>query len=356
MQILADEDPETVLPAALTLAAVHPEMPLERVRRQHRALLDRARGSDGPGRAAAATALANVPGLEVDEILRNALVSLDPSVRTAAAGAIGLRDTFPPVEILKLADDPEPRVRAALLRSLARLGERRGDQLGADWRDVLIFLADDSPVAAAAGEALIAIAGGERARLAEEMLAQGDSIRRAAIEEIARTADPEAAAAVAIAVGHEDLDTVRAVLKALEIAPQPVAEEAAVTALSDSRPEVRESAAVLLSRRGVAPAKSSVSDALARTLVEERDPQVLKALLEALCVAGGESALEPLTAILAREKVEKEALDAAASLARRYEREVKRLWVSAPARAERRWAAALAAAAKSRSEEKGTTA
>lgn len=353
MQILAEEDPETVLPAALALSAVHPQMPLDRVKRQHQALLDRARGADGPGRSAAVTALASVPGADVDEIIRHAVGSLDPAVRAAAAGAIGMRDSFSADEILKLADDPESRVRAALLRSLARLGERKPAGFEADWRDVLIYLADDSPVAAAAGEALMSLAGPERSRLAEEMLAQGDSIRRAAIEEIVRTGDSEAAASVAIAVDHEDLDTARAVLRALEIAPQPVAEDAAAQALADPRPEVREAAAELLARRGQPPARPSISDALARTMVEEREPLVLKALLKALVVAGGESALEPLTAILARERVEKEAIDAATALARRHEREVKRLWVSAPARAERRWAAALAAAAKSRQEERG---
>lgn len=345
IDVLAEDEPETALPAALSLARVPEGTHPDRAKAQRQALLDRASGPDGAGRVAALVALGALPpGEERDEALRHALASDDPAVRRAAIQAAGLAGALREEELLARLEDPEPSVRAAVLRALARWAEA-GRAVRTTWRDVLTCLADENAVAAAAGEALIALAGEERPRLAEEFLAQGDAIRHAALDEIPRTGDREAAHAVAHAVRHEDAETARAVLNALVVASEGVAERAVVEALGDPRAEVRGAAAELVSRRERPAAfDGALAEALARALAAERDPSAMVSLLAAVAVAGGESALEPLTEVLARERVSPEATTAAAALAGRFPAAAKRRWTAAPARAERRWAKALALA------------
>ncbi len=357
IEIMAEEDPETVLPAALFLAQGGPGVSQEALKKQWQALLNRAHGMDGPGREAALIALGSIPGEEVDDVLRQGLASENTGIRRACAVAVAGRSGWKIHEVFRALDDPDATVRAALLRALARWAERGEQVADADWRDVLIYLADEPTVSAAAGEAIIALAGGERSTLAEEMLAQGDPIRRSAIEEVSRVKDSAAANAVAIAVTHEDIETVRGVLRALVHGSPQVAEQTAMRALTDERPEVRTAAAEMVVSRGEIPApESRLPDALAKALASERDEKAVAALIDAVAVAGRESALDPLTLILARERVDARALAAAQQLATRHEREVRRRWASSPPRAERRWAAALAAAARTRAAQaKGTT-
>jgi hypothetical protein len=65
-------------------------------------------------------------------------------------------------------------------------------------------------------------------------------------------------------------------------------------------------------------------------------------------VAGDESLVEPITNVLARESVPPEADAAAEALAARHPEICRAAWTQAPARAEKRWARALSAAARRR--------
>lgn len=342
IEVLAEEDAETALPAAYALAAEDPSIPAETAHARRGALLDRSKGADGPGRAAALLALADVDVPGVDSSLRLALTSPDPEVRRAAVRAAASHREIATSEIVALFTDAEPEVRAAALRSVAR----RGDENPIEWRRLREFLSDDREVAAAAGAAIIALAGSERAALVDEMLTQSDPIRRAALEEIPATGDASAAERAAVAVGHEDTETARAAIYALALCRSTAAEEALARSLEDARPEVRQAAAeVIASREAPESLEGLLSSRLAGALATEREASVRQALLAATTVAGGPAALEPLTAVLAAEPESETADWAALALARRYPEAVRRLWASAPARAERRWAKALAKAA-----------
>ncbi len=348
IDILAEEDPETSLPAALALAASGPDTPPDRLEAQKKALLDRAGGVDGTGRVGALLALGEMDGPDVDAALSGAIGSLDPDVRTAAIRAVANRPAFP-VDIVKnCLEDPAPAVRAAALRTFARWAERGREALSLSWKDCLVFLADEGPVAPAAGAAIIALAGPDRPRMAEELLAQGEAIRLAALEEIARTGDADAAESVALAVVHEETETVRAALLAQTVARPGPAAAVAVLALVDPRPAVRRAAAELVRQRGAAWSSGPVARAVARALASETDPGALEALLKAVPAAGDESAIAPVTLLLAEERSPAGAQEAAEALAERFEEEVEREWGTAPARAERRWAQALSAAAARR--------
>ena len=350
IDILAEEDSETALPAALALAASAPGMATQRADAQKAALLDRVSGPDGVGRIAALLGLAQVEGADVDTAIEGAFSARDPDVRVAALQAASERPWFPESPVRDRLEDVDPAVRAAALRTFARWSEDGRSPLALGWKDCLVFLADEPPAAAAAGAAIIALAGEERPRLAEELLAQEERIRIAALEEIPRTGDPEAAASVALAVTHEEMETARAALLALSKAPPGPAEPAAAIALADVRAEVRRAAAELVERRGPPPSfDGPLSPALAKALMAERVPGVVEALLRAVAAAGGKECLDPLTERLAEERPFAAALAAAMALAARHELEARRCWQTAPARAERRWAQALSALAASRS-------
>jgi len=340
IDILAEEDPETALASALALAAATPDSPdLERVRRT--ALVDRAGGPDGPGRAAAVQALAGVDLPEAAGAIRLALGSSDPEVRRAAALSAGQRRDLGPGDFVPRLVDEDFGVRAALLRALARRAEA-GLPPAITWRELLPSLADEPAVAAAAGAAIVALAGEERPRLVDEMLAQSDPVRRAALEELLLLKDPRASGRAAIAIHHEDVETARAAIEAQEWTPARAAEVTLAHALGDSRLEVRQTAAEVIGRR---PAPESadgpLSRALATALHAEREAEVLEALFPAVAVAGGRECLEPLTIVLAAESGST-ADGAAEALAHRFPAEVRALWADAPARAERRWARAIA--------------
>src|SRR5207244_2547497 len=119
-------------------------------------------------------------------------------------------------------------------------------------------------------------------------LAQTDAIRRAALEEIPATGDPDAAEASAIAATHEDAETARAVLYAMTIARPEVAEPTLAEALVDDRSEVRQAAAEAITRRPPASAAGPLAERLAEVLGKETEPMVLQHLLAAAARAGDE--------------------------------------------------------------------
>ena len=244
IDVLAEDDPETALAAALALASDETGAPLDQLRTRRRALLDRAGGPDGPGRTAALTALSTADGADVEAAIRGALVSPDPAVREAAvsAGAQGRR--LGDHELVARLSDESPTVRAAALRGLALRADRGDLPAGVTWRDGLVFLVDEPSAAAAAGAAVIALGGPDRPRLVEEMLAQEPPVRVAALEEIERTGDAEAARSAVAAIGHDDVETACAAVRALVVADAVTAAEAL------SAGSCRRAAAGALRRRG----------------------------------------------------------------------------------------------------------
>jgi hypothetical protein len=342
LRVLEEDDPYTALPAAFAIAVEQAGAAPQESQGRRQALLDRARGNDGPARAASLLALSEAPGPDSDEVILAALLAADIEVRCAAVTAAASSLDLPEDALRARLVDDDASVRAATLRTLARWAANPARELGLTWRDVLPSLADELVVAAAAGGAVIALGGQDRARLVDEMLGQSGPIRRCAFEEIARTDDPDAADRAAAFAGHEDAETAQAALAALVMAHREAAEPSLARALADARAAVRQSAAESISRRGVAETfEGALPAALAAALASEMDSLVRPALLEAIAVAGGESAVEPVTVVLAAERSLPEAERAADALARRFPAAVKRMWSRAPARAERRWARAL---------------
>ena len=343
IDVLAEDDPETALAAALALASDETGAPIDQLRKRRKALLDRAGGPDGPGRAAALAALADADGPDIEAALRGALVSADESVREAAVAAAARGRRLGGHELVARLSDDSPAVRAAALRGIALRAGRGELTEGVSWRDGLVYLVDEPSVAAAAGAAVIALGGEERPRLVEEMLVQEPAVRVAALEEIPRTGDAGAARSAVAAIGHEDAETAAAAVRALAVADAATAAEALSDALEDDRPEVRSAAAETIARRpaeGAAP----LATAIARAVEREVDRHVLRSLLLAAAAAGDESIVEPLTHVLARESAPPEAEAAAEALAGRHPEVCRAAWTQAPARAERRWARALSAA------------
>jgi len=354
IDVLAEDDPETALAAALALATDESGEPLDRLPKRRRALLDRAGGPDGPGRVAALAALGLADGVDVEAAVRGALSSPDPAVREAAVAAAARGRRIGAHEIVTCLSDESATVRAAALRGLALRAERGETLPGVTWRDGLVFLVDDPAAAAAAGAAVVALAGAERPRLVEEMLVQEPAVRIAALEEIERTGDAEAARSAVAALGHEDPETACAAVRALAVADEPVAAEALPTALADERAEVRAAAAETIARRPAGDARSALSAAVATALVTEPDRAVLRSLLVAASRIADETMVEPLTLVLSQETVPAEADEAAEALARLSPEACRRAWMHAPARAERRWARALAAAARAERSQRST--
>jgi HEAT repeat protein len=348
IDVLAEDDPETALAAALALSSDETGADLDHLRKRRRALLDRAGGPDGPGRVAALTALSAADGPDVEAAARGALSSPDPSVREAAVSAAALGRRVGEHEIVARLSDESPSVRAAALRGLACRAERGDAPQGVTWRDGLVFLVDEPAAAAAAGAAVIALGGAERPRLVEEKLAQEPVVRVAALEEIERTGDAQAARSAVAAIGHEDTETACAAVRALAVADDATADEALPQALGDERPEVRSAAAETIARRPANGAGTAVSSAIGEALVSEGDRHVLRSLLLAAAVVGDAATVEPLTLVLAQETVPSEAEAAAEALAFRVPDACRAAWTHAPARAERRWARALSAAARRR--------
>jgi hypothetical protein len=120
--ILAEDDPETALPAAYVLVAEDPGATPERTKARVQALFDRAEGADGPGRAAALLALAEAGEEGVGPLARRALASPNAEVRKAAVRAAGACLDVAEEELLPLLVDEEPLVRP---RRCARLRSRR---------------------------------------------------------------------------------------------------------------------------------------------------------------------------------------------------------------------------------------
>ncbi len=348
IDVLAEDDPETALAAALALACDETGAPLDELRTRRRALLDRAGGPDGPGRTAALTALGNADGPDVEAAIRGALVSADPAVREAAVSASARGRRLGDHELVGRLSDESPSVRSAALRGLALRANRGDIPSGVTWRDGLVFLVDEPAAAAAAGAAVIALGGAERPHLVEEMLAQEPAVRVAALEEIERTGDAEAARSALAAIGHEDVETACAAVRAMVVADTATAEEALPQALTDERPQVRSAAAETVARRPEVEGGTTLAAAIGEALVSETDRHVLRSLLLATAQVGAEAAVEPLTLVLSQETVPPEAEAAAVALASRVPAACRTAWMNAPARAERRWARALSTASRQR--------
>ncbi len=355
IDVLAEDDPETALAAALALASDETGAPLDQLRTRRRALLDRAGGPDGPGRVAALTALGMADGDDVEAALRGALSSPDPAVREAAVSAAARGQRIGGHEIVARLSDESSAVRAAALRAVALRAERGETPEGITWRDGLVFLVDEPAAAAAAGAAVIALGWADRPRLVEEVLAQEPAVRISALEEIERTGDAEAARSAVAAIGHEDAETACAAVRALVVADEETAGEALTQALADERALVRSAAAETIARRPVSTGGGSLAAAVAEALVSEGDRYVLRSLLVAARSVPDAAMVEPLTLVLAQETIPSEAEAAAEALAARFPDECRIAWTHAPARAERRWARALSAAGRRRPRGPGAT-
>lgn len=340
LEILADDDPDTALAAAWAVAREARRESSDRARSSATALHDRASGPDGPGRAAALVALREQPGAAADVALLNAFGSRDPAVRAAAASAAAFRTELDERDFWPLLEDADPGVRAEALRALTRLA--RAGRPGVDGRKVLRFLNDDVPVAAAAGALLMTVAGGERPRVARELLAERGAVRRAALEAIAEVRDAAAAAAVSFAVLHEDVSTARAVLEAVAVASPLVAADAVASGLADRRAEVRIAAAGTAARAGDDLA-AALAVPLAEALDREGDAEARAALVRAVAAAGRAEAIPAVTRALSAHGERPEARAAAESLARRFPAAARAAWAAAPARAARVWGAAIEA-------------
>lgn len=341
LEVLADDDPETALAAAWAVSREAHREGSERAYAAATALHDRASGPDGPGRAAALTALREQPGAAADVALRAAFASRDGGVRSAAAAAGAFRPEFGERDFLPLLDDEDARVRAEALWTLAYVARDR--RTGLDARHVLRFLNDDAPVAAAAGALLVTLAGAERPRVARELLAQRGAVRRAALEAIPELRDAAAASAVAFAVFHEDVSTARAVLEAASAAPPPVAADAVASGLADARAEVRIAAASAASRAGDDLA-AALAIPLAEALDRETDREAWAALVRAVAATGRADAIPAVTRALNAGGERPEARAAAEALARRFPEAARAAWAAAPARAGRAWGASIEAA------------
>ena len=348
IDVLAEDDPETALAAALALASDETGAPLDHLRNRRRALLDRAGGPDGPGRVAALTALGTADGPDVEAALRGALSSLDASVREAAVAAAARGRRISGHEIVARLSDESGVVRAAALRAVALRAERGEAPEGITWRDGLVFLVDEPAAAAAAGAAVIALGGADRPRLVEEVLAQEPAVRISALEEIERTGDAEAARSAVAAISHEDAETACAAVRALVVADPETAASALGQALADERAQVRSAAAETIARRPAGAGGETLSSAVAEALVSEGSRHVLRSLLVAAASVPDASMVAPLTLVLAQETVTAEAEAAAEALAARFPDACREAWTHAPARAERRWARALSATARRR--------
>ena len=180
------------------------------------------------------------------------------------------------------------------------------------------------------------------------MLAQEPAVRVAALEEIERTGDAEAARSAVAAMGHEDVETACAAVRALAVADAEIAAEALPQALADERPLVRSAAAETIARRPEGERGTVLAAAVGEALVSEGDRHVLRSLLLAVAQIGDETTVEPLTLVLSQETVPDEAESAAEALAVRSPDACRIAWTIAPARAERRWARALSAASRRR--------
>jgi hypothetical protein len=132
------------------------------------------------------------------------------------------------------------------------------------------------------------------------------------------------------------------------VADDETAAEALPQALRDDRAEVRSAAAETIARRAAPGEGSPVATAVAEALVAEGDRHVLRSLLLAVVAVADQATVEPLTLVLAQETIPPEAESAAEALATRFPDACRVAWTHSPARAERRWARALTAAARSR--------
>ncbi|HSB36775.1 MAG TPA: CheR family methyltransferase, partial [Thermoanaerobaculia bacterium] len=347
--LLAEERADTSLAAAFSLAAESRGSEPSRARACRSALLDRARGPDGPGRASAVRALGRSVDPGTASALSRAMGSPDPGVRAAGAAAAAFQRGVRDEDLRSLLRDEAADVRAAALRSLTRRAERRAWTGALARRELLPLLADEPRVAAAAAAAIVAAAGTDRPRIVCEMLAERGPVRRGAIEEIPATRDRLAAEAVIAAATHEDTETARLVLRAMAVARPEIAERVLVDGLRARRAEVRAAAAAaILECPSPVDSDGALAEALAEALDHESDDEVLEELFEAVPVNGGRRCLEAVLRRLASGEPSRGSEAAIEALAQRFPEDVRRAWESAPSRLAARLAHALAVASGAR--------
>jgi HEAT repeat protein len=191
-------------------------------------------------REMAATMLAQTPGADTLDALRDALDDPEPIVRAAAAGAMMAHDAAHPDHVSRgtttisaMLVDPDPRARTAALDALARIGRRPADDRLAS------LLADPEPSVRAAAIGVIAAPaddGGQGSGSSDPADATLDEARFLAglsdpAEVVRRTAAQTLVTRPRLPTG----------LTALLEDPSPAVQAAAVQAMMGHGPEIRDS-------------------------------------------------------------------------------------------------------------------
>ena len=158
-------------------------------------------------RRASVEALARLePGTAV-EPLRLALADESPAVRIAAARALGASESVEVVDDLRrLADDEDWGVRAAAVRSVVfRFSQSDTDRSRGETLQVIdAALADETPVALAAIEALCEVGGSAAERVVEILKRPEPELVRAAIRCIGLHLDSDGLEVLFPLTGHPD--------------------------------------------------------------------------------------------------------------------------------------------------------
>lgn len=206
--------------------------------------------------------------------LERALTHADATVRRTAATALGATGTEAAVSAVMLAmADEDDGVAQAALRALGRLGAS----------DTLAGLAASTrdPARLAAVLRALGEADRERALAAARPLLRASAplVAEAAIDVLASSGGATAAAGLAEAIGHPDLEVVKLALTRLAAIPGDLGTDPLVGSLSHPSPDVRSCAAELLGQRAPSPDVSSVLQA---RLEREGDAAVRGAVMSAL--------------------------------------------------------------------------
>ncbi len=228
--------------------------------------------------------------------------NLDPTVRRVSAEVLG---NLPVPEatqaLVRALEDPDPGVRAALLRSLAKA------RASATVLEVLMCIGDEQAEvrlqAVRTLRELVEYPRGLSAQL-ERLLGDENPGVRAQVAVILLRADPdsEAASVLREMAVSEDPEERRRAFEAFEAWSDPSLYELALSGLSDSLPAVRRAAAAALAQidgeKGM--------DALIESLCDE-DPSVREAVADSLASLG-EAALFPIAHALTDPRLEAGAL------------------------------------------------
>jgi HEAT repeat protein len=237
-----------------------------------------ARGLEGRVGALLCRVLGAVGRSSDRPLLLGALGAGDPTLRQAAAAALGaLGSAVESVAALTYAlADEDPRVRAAAAETLGGLGDREATPaLLSAGRDA------DAHVAASAARALGQLGDPRAAELLAE-LARGPAgvVAINALEALGQLPDVEAATGLFFqALGRGDAELAKAAVRAVATHAGPGPTRVLLAALEHRRWDVRRLAAQMLAPRS---AEADVGAALRARAAVELDPLVGEALAEAL--------------------------------------------------------------------------